>query len=164
MATRLLGAKLNLLSVRDVLNARDGDKSDGGGLLLRCAAERAAWVFRYTSTTGKRREMGLGACTRHNSKAAGESLSAARALVDFVNVPPDPIAGWRGDNDFDCPRAPFESEEHLAERAAAEARLRIEPNDCGVIVLCSYCKGQVSQSIADGSCRDTQRANSKDGQ
>ncbi len=55
MATRLLGAKLNLLSVRDVLSARDGDKSDGGGLLLRCAAERAAWVFRYTSTTGKRR-------------------------------------------------------------------------------------------------------------
>jgi hypothetical protein len=40
MATRLLGAKLNLLSVRDVLNARDGDKSDGGGLLLRCPTKR----------------------------------------------------------------------------------------------------------------------------
>ena len=74
MATRLLGAKLNLLSVRDVLNARDGDKSDGGGLLLRCAGPSAAWVFRYTSATGKRREMGLGGCARHNARAAGESL------------------------------------------------------------------------------------------
>ena len=33
MATRLLGAKLNLLSARDVLNARDKELSDGGGLL-----------------------------------------------------------------------------------------------------------------------------------
>jgi hypothetical protein len=23
-------------------------------------------------------------------------------LVDFVNVPPEPIAGWRGYDDFDC--------------------------------------------------------------
>jgi hypothetical protein len=37
------------------------------------------------------------------------------ALVDFVNVPPEPIAGWRSYDGFDCPRAPFESEEHLAE-------------------------------------------------
>ncbi len=47
MATRLLGAKLNLLSVRDVLNAREGEKSDGGGLLLRCSGANASWVFRY---------------------------------------------------------------------------------------------------------------------
>lgn len=81
MGTRLLGAKLNLLSVRDVLSARHGDKSDGGGLLLRCSGERAAWVLRYTSATGKRREMGLGACVRHNAKAAGESLALARTLA-----------------------------------------------------------------------------------
>ena len=67
MATRLLGARLNLLSAREVLNARDRERSDGGGLLLRCAGPRAAWVFRYTSTSGKRREMGLGACVRHNT-------------------------------------------------------------------------------------------------
>src|SRR5512134_3262195 len=97
MATRLLGAKLNLLSVRDVLNARDGDKSDGGGLLLRCAGPSAAWVFRYTSATGKRREMGLGACARHNARAAGESLAMARDLATkqralLAAVPPlDPI-------------------------------------------------------------------------
>jgi integrase len=81
MATRLLGAKLNLLTVRDVLNAREGDKSDGGGLLLRCSKQRAAWVFRYTSATGKRREMGLGPCARDNAKAAGESLTQARSAA-----------------------------------------------------------------------------------
>jgi hypothetical protein len=81
MATRLLGAKLNLLSVRTVLNARDRELSDGGGLLLRCVGPRAAWVFRYTSATGKRREMGLGACVRQNARAAGESLALARDLA-----------------------------------------------------------------------------------
>ena len=79
MATRLLGAKLNLLSARDVFNAQDNELSDGGGLLLRCAGANAAWVFRYTSVTGKRREMGLGACARHNARAAGESLVLARS-------------------------------------------------------------------------------------
>lgn len=63
MGTRLLGARLNLPSARDVLNARDEEKSDGGGLLLRCLGANASWVFRYTSPTGKRREMGLGGCT-----------------------------------------------------------------------------------------------------
>jgi integrase len=97
MATRLLGAKLNLLSVRDVLNARDKELSDGGGLLLRCSGPRAAWVFRYTSATGKRREMGLGACARHSARAAGESLALARDLAAkqralLAAVPPlDPI-------------------------------------------------------------------------
>jgi hypothetical protein len=35
------------------------------------------------------------------------------ALVDFVNVSPEPIAGWRSYDGFDCCRAPFECEEHL---------------------------------------------------
>ena len=97
MATRLLGAKLNLLSARDVLNARDKELSDGGGLLLRCSGDRATWVFRYTSATGKRREMGLGACARHNARAAGESLALARNLAAKArallaeNPPRDPI-------------------------------------------------------------------------
>ena len=78
------------------------------------------------------------------------------ALVDFVNVPPEPIAGWRSDDGFDCPRAPMESEEHLAERAKAEARLRVRPSDSGVIVLTSYCRDQVSQSVVSGgSCPTT---------
>jgi integrase len=81
MATRLLGAKLNLLSAREVLHARDEELSDGGGLLLRCSGANAAWVLRYTSPIGKRREMGLGACVRHNARAAGESLALARDLA-----------------------------------------------------------------------------------
>ena len=81
MATRLLGAKLHLLSTREVLNARDQELSDGGGLLLRCAGANAAWVFRYTNAASKRREMGLGACVRHSARAAGESLALARELA-----------------------------------------------------------------------------------
>jgi integrase len=54
-------------------------------------------VFRYTSATGKRREMGLGACVRHNARAAGESLSLARELAAKQRIllaadpPLDPI-------------------------------------------------------------------------
>jgi hypothetical protein len=74
----------------------------------------------------------------------GEETPVLRVgLVDFVNVPPEPIAGWRSYDGFDCPRAPFESEEHLAERAKAEARLTVRPSDSGVIVLCSYCRDEV---------------------
>ncbi len=97
MAKRKLAARLNLLSVRDVLNARDGELTDGGGLLLRCTDERAAWVYRYTAPSGKRREMGLGACERHNAQATGESLTHARGLAaqarEMLNsIPPiDPI-------------------------------------------------------------------------
>jgi integrase len=97
MATRLLGAKLNLLSARQVLHAQDCEKSDGGGLLLRCSGGRATWIFRYTSPTGKRREMGLGACARHNPRVAGESLALARDLASKARAllaadpPRDPI-------------------------------------------------------------------------
>jgi integrase len=83
--------------VRDVLNARDKELSDGGGLLLRCSGANATWVFRYTSATGKRREMGLGGCARHNARAAGESLTLARDLaakqraVLAAEPPRDPI-------------------------------------------------------------------------
>jgi hypothetical protein len=45
--------------------------------------------------------------------------------------------GWRSYDGFDCYRAPMESDEHLAERAKAEARLRVRPSDSGVIVLYS---------------------------
>jgi hypothetical protein len=86
MATRLPGARLNLLTAHEVDNARDRELSDGGGLLLRCSGTNAAWVFRYTSATGKRREMGLDACVRHNARAAGESL--AQAGNEPVHEPP----------------------------------------------------------------------------
>lgn len=87
-----------LLSVREVMNAREGEHRDGGGLILRCSGENAAWVFRYTAATGKRREMGLGTCERSNAQAAGASIRAAReaaakARAMLAEVPPrDPIA------------------------------------------------------------------------
>src|SRR6187397_2485119 len=71
-------AKLHLLTVREVQAARDGDHSDGGGLLLRVRGESASWVFRFTSPTGRRREMGLGVARRTNPKQAGDSLTGAR--------------------------------------------------------------------------------------
>lgn len=68
-----MGKGIYRLSAKQVEHAKDGDHNDGGGLLLRIRSARvssagkplpatAAWVFRYTSPTGKkaRREMGLG--------------------------------------------------------------------------------------------------------
>jgi hypothetical protein len=63
MATTLrrTAAKLHLLTTKQVQHAAEGDHSDGGGLLLRVRGESCSWVLRYTSPTGRRREMGLGA-------------------------------------------------------------------------------------------------------
>jgi integrase len=73
-------AKLHLLSAREVMNAGDGDHSDGGGLLLRIRGSdrSASWVFRFTSPAGRRREMGLGAAHRGNAQQAGATLTGAR--------------------------------------------------------------------------------------
>ena len=38
--------RINLLTAKQVLSARDGDFTDGGGLLLRTAGGHASWVFR----------------------------------------------------------------------------------------------------------------------
>jgi integrase len=67
-----------LLTVRQVQSAGEGDHSDGGGLMLRVRGVSASWVLRYTSASGRRREMGLGAARRGNSKDTGDSLTAAR--------------------------------------------------------------------------------------
>jgi hypothetical protein len=61
-------ARLHLLTVKQIQAAAEGDHNDGGGLLLRVRQSSTSWVFRYTSPTGKRREMGLG--TAHRSNAA----------------------------------------------------------------------------------------------
>lgn len=74
-------SKLHLLSVREVQTARDGDSSDGGGLVLRVGDRSATWVFRYTAVGGNRREMGLGTVHRANAAQAGESLTTARELA-----------------------------------------------------------------------------------
>jgi integrase len=97
MAVRKLTARIHSLSVREILALKVGDHSDGGGLILRVLEDRANWVFRYTSPSGRRREMGLGPCQRQNSKMVGESLQNARenarkAREMLTTFPPvDPI-------------------------------------------------------------------------
>lgn len=80
MATKR-AAKLHRLTVREVQSADDGDHSDGGGLLLRVRGDSASWVMRYTSPTGRRREMGLGVARRANAALVGESITTARDLA-----------------------------------------------------------------------------------
>jgi len=86
-----MGKGIHRLSTREVETAKDGDHSDGGGLILRIRSAResktgkpmpamAAWVFRYTSpTTAARREMGLGPL---NVGDPGGSLRVARDAAD----------------------------------------------------------------------------------
>lgn len=74
-------SRLHLLTVREVQTANEGDRGDGGGLLLRVRGDLAHFVFRFTGPSGKRREMGLGPCHRGNAAQAGESLTAARELA-----------------------------------------------------------------------------------
>jgi integrase len=76
-----LAAKLHVLTARQVLTAKDGDHGDGGGLMLRVRGEAASWVLRYTSTTGKRRELGPGSAERGSTEQAGRSLTTARDLA-----------------------------------------------------------------------------------
>jgi integrase len=81
MTRKRLTAKLHLLTVREVQTAGEGDHADGGGLLLRVRAASSSWVYRYTATSGRRREMGLGAAHRSNAALTGESLTTARAIA-----------------------------------------------------------------------------------
>lgn len=78
MARKRSAAKLHLLTVREVQTAGEGDHSDGGGLQLRVRGESASWVLRYTASTGRRREMGLGVARRGSAKQAGDSITRAR--------------------------------------------------------------------------------------
>ena len=52
---RRFAANLHRLSVRVVQVARDGDYSDGGGLILRVKNGSAVWVFRFSAPSGKYR-------------------------------------------------------------------------------------------------------------
>jgi integrase len=80
MATKAAptAGQLHRLTARQVLAAEAGDLNDGGGLVLRIGPARAAWVWRYTSPTGARREMGLGKAFRDSLAQAGETLTTAR--------------------------------------------------------------------------------------
>lgn len=71
-------AQLHRLTARQVHQASEGDHADGGGLMLRVRAASASWVLRFTAPSGRRREMGLGACPRGSLAQVGDSLTAAR--------------------------------------------------------------------------------------
>ncbi len=76
--TKINTRGLHRLTAIGVREAKD-DTNDGGGLVLRVRHDgHAAWVLRFTSPTGKRREMGLGVCHRQGQTQAGESLAKAR--------------------------------------------------------------------------------------
>jgi integrase len=78
MARKSTKARLHLLTAREVQKSSEGDRSDGGNLLLRVRGESASWVFRYTAPSGKRRDMGLGIAHRGSLPQAGDSLTSAR--------------------------------------------------------------------------------------
>ena len=69
---------IHTLEPRQVFTAKAGKLADGGGLFLVVDERRAAWVLRYTSPSGKRRDMGLGPCLRDSLALAGQSLRQAR--------------------------------------------------------------------------------------
>lgn len=104
--------RLHLLTARGVQAAVDGDHGDGGGLLLRVRGDSAAWVLRYTSPAGKRRELGLGRADRGSPEQAGRTLTGARDLAhdarELLRKSIDPID--------------HREQRRAAERAAQEQR------------------------------------------
>lgn len=90
-----LVTRINLLTVRAVMGATDGDHSDGGCLVLRVVDGAARWVLRYTAKSGRRREMGLGRCYRDNLAVTGQSLVLARKAAadarELIAEGKDPI-------------------------------------------------------------------------
>lgn len=95
MTRNRTAARLHLLTTREVQAAKEGDHSDGGGLLLRVRGVSCSWVFRFTSPSGRRREMGLGTVLRDSPAQAGESIKAARRHAsdarDLLQRGVDPI-------------------------------------------------------------------------
>jgi integrase len=110
----------NLLTARQVHVAADGDHSDGDGLMLRVNANRASWVYRFTSPSGKRREQGLGVAVRNNITEAGKSLTTARDEAEksrrLLRDRIDPIDHARQQREAEQRKAEARKAEQQAER------------------------------------------------
>jgi len=78
----------HLLSARQVQTAC-ADLADGDGLILRVKPNGASWTLRYTSSSGRRREFGLGKAIRDSLEAAGASLKRARQRAEEARTPLD---------------------------------------------------------------------------
>ena len=100
---------LHVLSPREVQVAGAGDHADGGGLFLRVRASSASWLLRYTSPSGRRRDMGFGRAHRDTIAAAGESLRVAREKArrarDDLAAGRDPIDAKRAARKVDVQKA-----------------------------------------------------------
>lgn len=120
MERKRTATRLQLLTARQVQAASDGDHSDGGGLLLRVRDKSAAWVFRYTSPGGRRREMGLGIALRASPAQAGKSVTGARDLAGdarkLLQAGQDPIEVRRQEREAG----------RLAEEGAKAAKARAQ--------------------------------------
>lgn len=136
MATaKRAAARLHVLTAREVQAAKQGDHGDGGGLSLRVQGTAASWVLRYTDTTGKRREMGLGPAYRGSTAQAGASLTTARDLAhkarELLRSGIDPLAARdEQQRREDEARKAAEAREHWTlARAARDYHARvIEPS------------------------------------
>lgn len=71
---------------------KDGWHGDGGGLYLFVRGTSRSWVFRYTGTDGKRRNMGLGSLTSVGLSEARRLALQARQQVHHPTEPVDPVA------------------------------------------------------------------------
>lgn len=129
---------LQRLTPRQVLAAQT-DADDGGGLHLRVRADgRAAWVFRYTAPSGRRREMGLGVCHRGSLPIVGTSLTAARRDAhdarESLRVGTDPLEARAGQREAaklaeEARKADTERERWTLARCARDYHERIiEPS------------------------------------
>jgi integrase len=120
MARKRIVSNLHQLTVREILAAPEGDLSDGGGLILRIRGQSASWVFRYTATTGKRREMGLGVARLGSNAQAGDSITTARDLArnarDLLQREVDPI------DERDGRRATAQAQEQAKKAAGKRER------------------------------------------
>lgn len=103
MATKRSAGALHILTAREIVAAGEGDHVDGGGLQLRRRGDAASSVFRYTSPTGRRREMGLGVARLGSLALAADSLTSARKLArdarDQLERSVDPLDARRGQRD-----------------------------------------------------------------
>lgn len=110
---------LHVLSAREVQVAGSGDHADGGGLFLRVKQSNANWLLRYTSPSGRRRDMGLGVAHRDTMPAAGESLRLAREKAkrarDDLAAGRDPIDAKRAARRADAEKSAGAKAERKAE-------------------------------------------------
>ena len=75
------GKEIDLLSALECRSLGDGKHADGAGLFLIVKGASRAWVLRYTSPDGRRREYGLGKLDKVGLKQARDAAAEARFKI-----------------------------------------------------------------------------------